>query len=66
VSAHDWSIDLADNQLCLGFTNDVNYYSYVYFIGAYGDPPGPPPELTITTGITPVADSSWSRVKSLY
>jgi len=49
VAGHDWSIDLADNQLCFGFKNDVTYYSYVYFYGAYGAPTGPPPELTITT-----------------
>jgi len=49
MGAHDWSIDLADNRICLGFKNDVNYYSYVYFFGAYGTPTGPPPVLTITT-----------------
>jgi len=47
VSAHNWSIDLADNELCLGFRNDVNYYSYVYFFGAYGSPTGQAPELTV-------------------
>lgn len=45
VSAHDWSIDLIDNQICIGFTNVAT--GYVYFFGAYGDPVGPPPELTI-------------------
>jgi len=50
VAAHDWSTDLADNQICIGFTNDVSYYSYVYFFGAYGSPTGPPPELIIETG----------------
>jgi len=49
VGAHDWSVDLADNQICIGFNNDVTYYSYVYFFGAYGTPTGPPPELTIET-----------------
>lgn len=49
VAAHNWSIDLLDNRICLGFKNDVTYYSYVYFFGAYGSPIGPPPELTITT-----------------
>ncbi len=55
VFNHDWSIDLADNQLCLGFRNDTQIYSYVYFYGAYGAPTGPAPVLTITTwnGITP-------------
>ena len=49
VGAHDWIVDLSDNRITLGFKNDVNYYSYVYFFGAYGTPTGPPPELTITT-----------------
>ncbi len=49
VTAHDWTQDLIDNQICIGFTNDVNYYSYVYFYGAYGAPSGPAPELTIET-----------------
>ncbi|MBC8205016.1 T9SS type A sorting domain-containing protein [bacterium] len=49
IFAHDWSIDFADNQICLGFKNDVTYYSYVYFYGAYGSPVGPAPELTIQT-----------------
>ena len=49
VAAHNWSQDLLDNRICLGFKNDVNYYSYVYFYGAYGAPVGPPPVLTITT-----------------
>ena len=43
VSAHDWTQDLIDNEICIGFTNDVNYYSYVYFFGAYGTPTGPAP-----------------------
>ncbi len=50
VSAHDWSIDLLDNYITLIFKNDVTYYSYVYFFGAYGTPTGSPPELTIVTG----------------
>ena len=49
VAGHDWSVDLQDNQICLGFKNDVTYYSYVYFYGAYGAPTGPAPELTIVT-----------------
>ncbi|MBU0519424.1 T9SS type A sorting domain-containing protein [bacterium] len=49
VGAHDWSVDLADNQICIGFTNDVTYFSYAYFFGAYGTPTGPAPELTIET-----------------
>ncbi|NQS97552.1 MAG: T9SS type A sorting domain-containing protein [candidate division Zixibacteria bacterium] len=49
IFAHDWTVDLLDNQICLGFKNDVTYYSYVYFYGAYGTPTGPPPELTIVT-----------------
>ena len=49
VFAHDWSTDLQDNQLCLGFHNSNYNYSYIYFYGAYGTPTGPPPELTITT-----------------
>jgi hypothetical protein len=49
VTAHDWTQDLLDDQICIGFTNDVNYYSYVYFFDAYGTPSGPPPELTIET-----------------
>jgi len=49
VFNHNWSIDLTDNQLCLGFTNDTQIYSYVYFYGAYGTPTGPAPVLTITT-----------------
>jgi hypothetical protein len=69
VNAHDWSVDLADDQICIGFTNtnELTLPSYVYFIGAYGDPPGPPPELTIeTSNPTPVQQNSWGRVKSLY
>lgn len=57
VAAHDWTQDLIDNQICIGFKNDVNYYSYVYFFGAYGSPTGPAPELTIeadTSAATPV------------
>ncbi len=49
VGAHNWSLDLLDNRICIGFTNDVQYYSYVYFFGAYGSPTGPAPELTIVT-----------------
>ena len=49
VAGHNWMEDLADNRICLGFKNDVTYYSYVYFFGAYGTPTGPAPELTITT-----------------
>jgi hypothetical protein len=49
VSAHNWLIDLLDNQMCFGFKDDVTYYSYVYFFGAYGSPTGPAPVLTITT-----------------
>jgi len=49
VGAHNWNIDFVDNQLCFGFKNDVTYYSYVYFFGAYGTPTGPAPILTITT-----------------
>jgi hypothetical protein len=66
VSAHDWAVDLADDQICFGFRNDVNYYSYVYFFGAYGDPVGPPPELTIEIVATPVGESSWSSLKAIY
>jgi hypothetical protein len=50
VSAHNWTPDLLDNRICIGFKDDVNYYSYVYFYGAYGSPVGPAPVLTITTG----------------
>ena len=50
VAAHDWNVDLQDNRICFAFKNDVTYYSYVYFFGAYGSPTGPPPELTITVG----------------
>jgi hypothetical protein len=50
VGAHDWTQDLIDNEICIGFKNDRDYYSYVYFFGAYGSPTGPPPELTIETG----------------
>ncbi|MCX6640235.1 MAG: T9SS type A sorting domain-containing protein [bacterium] len=49
VSAHNWSQDLLDNRICIGFKDDVTYYSYVYFYGAYGDPSGPAPQLTIVT-----------------
>lgn len=67
AGAHDWSTDLADNEICIGFTNPASYYSYVYFYGAYGDPAGPPPQLTIETeGGTPVENTSWGRVKSLF
>ncbi len=50
VSAHDWTQDLLDDQISIGFKNDVSHYSYVYFFGAYGSPVGPPPELIIETG----------------
>jgi hypothetical protein len=67
ISGHDWSQDLADNQICIGFTNDVNYYSYVYFFGAYGDPQGPPPELTIETMAGSPADvTTWGAIKAFY
>lgn len=49
VTAHNWTQDLLDNRICIGFKNDVQYYSYVYFFGAYGSPVGPAPELTIVT-----------------
>jgi hypothetical protein len=49
VGAHDWTQDLIDDQICIGFKNDRDYYSYVYFFGAYGTPTGPAPELTIET-----------------
>jgi len=68
TGAHDWSGDLADNQICIGFTNDVTYYSYVYFYGAYGEPAGPPPELTIETtpGPSPADSQTWAEIKSLF
>lgn len=68
AGAHDWSGDLGDNRICIGFTNDVPYNSYVYFHGAYGEPAGPPPELTIETtpNPSPVETHSWGRVKALY
>jgi hypothetical protein len=65
VAAHDWSVDLLDDQICLGFRDDAGYDSYVYFFGAYGDPDGPPPELTIQTA-SPVEMSSWASIKVLY
>jgi hypothetical protein len=67
VGAHDWTGDLLDDQICIGFTNDVDYYSYVYFFGAYGSPTGPPPELMIeTVPFSAVEESSWSGIKALY
>jgi hypothetical protein len=67
VDAHDWSVDLLDDQICIGCRNDVSYYSYVYFFGAYGEPVGPPPELTIVTSpSTPAGESSWAAIKALY
>ena len=57
ASAHDWSQDLLDNRICLGFKDDVSYYSYVYFFGAYGSPVGPAPQLTIVTGLPNVSIS---------
>jgi hypothetical protein len=65
VSAHDWSADLLDDQICIGFRNDAANPSYVYFFGAYGDPEGPPPELTIETG-SPVELSGWTEIKALF
>jgi hypothetical protein len=53
VGAHNWAEDLQDNRICLALKNDVNYYSYVYFYGAYGSPTGPPPQLIINT-LSPV------------
>ena len=50
VGAHNWSGDLLDDQICIGFKNDVSHYSFVYFFGAYGSPTGSPPELIIETG----------------
>jgi hypothetical protein len=65
ISAHDWSADLLDDQICIGFRNDAANPSYVYFFGAYGEPEGPPPELTIETG-SPVEPSSWTEIKALF
>jgi hypothetical protein len=67
VGAHNWAGDLADDRICIGFTNDVSYYSYVYFFGAGGTPQGPAPELTITyETATPVEATTWGAVKSLF
>ncbi|RJP76230.1 MAG: T9SS C-terminal target domain-containing protein [Candidatus Zixiibacteriota bacterium] len=50
VSAHNWTGDLLDNQICLALKDDVTYYSYVYFFGSGGGTPvGTPPQLTIVT-----------------
>ena len=67
ATAHDWAGDLVDDQICLGFTNDVDHYSFVYFFGAGGSPQGPPPELTIVYD-TEVATqaSTWSQLKALF
>lgn len=54
VTAHDWTTDLADNEICIGLFNDVDYYSFLYVFGAYGDPAGTPCELTIETDPVPV------------
>ena len=67
VDAHDWSVDLLDNEICIGLRNGVSYYSYVYFFGAYGEPIGLPPELTIETSTSsPVTESSWAGIKVQY
>ena len=67
ATAHDWAGDLADDQICLGFTNDVDHYSYVYFFGAGGSPQGPPPELTIVYDTEVATQSStWSQLKALF
>jgi hypothetical protein len=49
VNNHNWTPDLLDNRICFGFKNDVTYYSYVYFFGAYGTPTGPAPVLSVVT-----------------
>jgi hypothetical protein len=68
AAAHDWSVDLADNRICIGFTNVVPDYSYVYFYGAYGDPMGIHPGLTIETtgGGTAAESETWSAIKALF
>lgn len=66
-TAHDWSGDLVDNQICIGFTNTNTTYSYVYFFGAGGSPAGPPPELTIEfEEATPVEATTWGAVKAVF
>jgi hypothetical protein len=46
----------------------VPEFSYVYFYGAYGDPMGPAPGLTIETtgGGTPAESNTWSAIKALF
>ena len=67
AAAHDWTGDLADDQICLGFTNDVGYYSYVYFFGAGGSPQGPPPELTIVyDSEVAIQSSAGAQLKALF
>jgi hypothetical protein len=66
-TAHDWSGDLLDDRICIGFNNPNSHYSYVYFFGAGGTPTGPPPELTIDfEEATPVEASTWGAVKAVF
>lgn len=71
VGAHDWSADVGDGRITLGFKNARSSYSYVYFFGAGieagGDDAGPPPILTITYDRPTVTRSTtWGRVKTLF
>jgi hypothetical protein len=67
VAARDWSGDLADDQICLGFTNDRTSYGYVYFYGAAGEPIGPPPELTVVyDDPIPVEAATWGGIKQTF
>lgn len=67
AGAHDWSADLADGRITLGFKNASSTYSYVYFFGAGDDPVGPAPSLTITyDGPTTTRSVTWGRIKTLF
>lgn len=65
--AHDWTVDLADDRITLGFRDDVDHPSYVYFFGAGGTPEGPPPELWIRyQEPTAAAATAWAGLKAHY
>jgi hypothetical protein len=67
VNAHNWAADLTDNRVTIGFRNSNNFYSYIYFYGAGGDPVGPPPELTIEyQQATPVEAVTWGGIKAHF
>lgn len=56
VSAHDWSVDLLDNFICLAMNQTNPGYNYVYWHGS--DNPSYAPKLTIEYTTSPVPEPS--------